>query len=912
MRNISSSSAYAQHQFTVNNGRCLLQVQAPNECAFARTLKEDIMIVDLKGKWQFCDTISGEMLCGNVPSSNISDLLNLGLIPNPFEKTYENEVSEICNKDWLYKRTFFVENELLNCDKVFLFCAQLDTICDVNLNGQFVARSINCHLPLRIDVKAFLHLGENEISIKFYSPVNYVTDKYNECPTPPNPNGRNGVAHIRKPQCHFGWDWGPVLPVSGISGDIYLEGIIGAEIRDLTVKQRHNADGCVKLTLNAEVQFFSDASAEVEFVVNYPDGRVVTILESSAIKREIAETVFYTAETAILNAELWWTKELSNKDIQPLYEVKAVLKKSGTEVSQKSKKIGLRMLTLDRAADCHGENFCFVLNGKKIFCKGANYIPPDSLITRVNDSDYRELIDAAVFSNINMLRIWGGGYYAPDALLDECDKRGIFIWQDFAYACQAYPHFDDEFRNLTISEARSQIRRMRSHPSLALWCGNNEIEQMSALWFYASKYLSWTKKYFHEILPAVIKEEDDRPYIPSSPVGVSYKKGVFADNVGDTHLWAVWHGLQPLSYYSSRYTRFCSEFGFESLPSLKTLHYFADEKDFDLNSEVFLAHQKCNSGNMKMQYYALERFHLPSRFSDYIYLSQYCQSECVREATEHWRRNKGRCNGSLYWQLNDCWPVCSWSSMDYFKRYKMLQYTARRFFAPVAVSINRTKDAFEVYTLNDTFESFECETNFKVCNYSGKVLFEENCISKSKAEASELQIKVTTKKIKYAVKCEDCYAVATLIKNDTEISRSVLLLKKEKHSNLPVPKISKEISFSNGLLTIVLSSNVFAHTVWLNSDFSDEHFSDNCFDILPKEQVTVTLPCQTPPENLDCAVDVFNAADLTRTHGALYELWFKLKVILRPMNFANILVYKFGAKNLGKKTLTKLQKKESK
>lgn len=867
------------------------------------------MKIDLKGKWQFCQCEGGEMLCGNVPSSNISDLLNLGLIPNPFEKTYENEVSVICDKDWIYSRSFFVENKLQNCDKVFLFCAQLDTVCDVNINGKFVAHSKNCHLPLRVEVKEFLRSGENEITIKFYSPVNYVTDKYNECPTPPNSNGRSGVAHIRKPQCHFGWDWGPVLPVSGISGDIYLEGVIGAEISDLTIKQNHKADGSVTLTLCAETQFYSNASAEVEFVVTFPDGQSVTLAGTPTSKRKVAETVFYAAETVILNPELWWTKELSCKDIQPLYEVKAVLKVCGGEVSQKSKKIGLRTLTLDRSADRHGENFCFVLNGKKIFCKGTNYIPPDSLITRVSDSDYRELIDAAVFSNMNMLRIWGGGYYAPDALLYECDKRGILIWQDFTYACQAYPHFDDEFKNLTENEARSQIKRMRSHPSLALWCGNNEIEQMSSLWFYAFKYIEWTKKYFHEILPAVLKEEDERPYIPSSPVGVSYKKGVFADNVGDTHLWAVWHGLQPLSYYSSRYTRFCSEFGFESLPSMKTLRYFADEKDFDLNSEVFLAHQKCNSGNMKMQYYALERFHLPSRFSDYVYLSQYCQSECVRDATEHWRRNKGRCNGSLYWQLNDCWPVCSWSSMDYFKRYKMLQYTARRFFAPIAVSIKRTKNAFGVYTLNDTLETFDCETIFKVCNYSGKVLFEENHASKSNAEQSELQIEVSAKKIKSAIKHENCYAVATLYRNGAEISRSVLLLKKEKQANLPVPKIKKEISFSNGTLTIVLSSDVYAHTVWLNSDFSDEHFSDNCFDILPGEKITVILPCQTPPENLDCAVDVFNAAELTRAHGALYELIFKLKVMLRPMNFANILVYKFGAKNLGKKTLVKLKKR---
>lgn len=864
------------------------------------------MKIDLNGKWQFKEADGGEIMEAVVPSTNYGDLLRLQKIPDPFTGVNEKDVWWVAERDWIYSRSFKADKKLLSYDAVFLVAKQLDTVCEVYLNGSLIGRGENCHIAHRFDVKPFLKAGENHIEIKFYSPVKYVKEMYAKQNTPPNSNGLTGIVHIRKPQCHFGWDWGPALPVSGITDDIYIEAHARARIRDYKVEQIHS-DGKVTLRLECAAEsFFEDCTLKAAFSVKCPDGNILSA-------ESVAENGLFTAEIEILNPELWWTREISGRAEQPLYEVVFGLYSDAALLDGRVISVGLRTIRLNREKDAFGQNFCFELNGVKIFAKGANLIPPDSLITRFSEADLDKLLEAAVFGNFNMLRVWGGGYYASEALLDRCDRLGILVWQDFAFACQAYPFFMPEFEANVLAEIDGVVKRMRHRACLALWCGNNEIEQMAAAWLYMKNYVDWTEKFFYHILPEKLRALDGRSYTAGSPVGIKHMRGVNNDNVGDTHLWAVWHGLQPLTYYRKRLTRFCSEFGFESLPDIKTIKSYAEEKDFSLTSEVFNAHQKCNGGNQKMRYYIASRFRLPLRFTDYIYLSQICQSECVRDASEHWRRNKGRCNGSLFWQFNDCWPVCSWSSLDYFGRYKALQYTAKRFFAPLALSLENTDGGISVFTLNDTLNNYNAELTLKVCDFDGKVLIERNKSVEIQPNTSQNHFCLGMANVRPLKRPRELFAVAEMIIDGETAGRATVLFVKEKRAKLPHADIKKEVEIQNGEMRLTLISDKFARFVMLENALSSAPFSDNFFDLLPDVPVTVTQKLDTAISKEEAlnAVAVFSAADLSAGGNAFTDFLTRAAVFFKPINFFSRLYMRRIPKNISDRAISKINKENN-
>lgn len=928
------------------------------------------MKISLNGKWNLRNK-SGKTAIGcSVPGVNYQSLLEAGLIPDPFVGTNEKNVFGTALEDWVYSKSFYIDNDALNADCVFLHAEQLDTLADIYINGKLAARASNCHLPFDKNVKDFLKAGENSIEILFRSPVRYVRENQKKHPAPHNGNGQDGIVYIRKPQCHFGWDWGPVLPVSGISGDIYLDAVSTARIIGIKTAQKHS-EGKVELEIECEIERFSPEKISVAAAVYAPDGNKLfeTSLTENMLKSERGAALqneidivrpenadfdnqaVYCAKKDILNPELWWTRDLSDKDKQPLYTLKIFVAGKGglnknadssngseldghtdlknsksdvseisdgsTPIAEKTLKIGLRTITLSRAEDRFGRDFCFVLNGVRLFAKGADYIPPDSFITRFGETELSKLTEAIKFSNMNMIRVWGGGYYAPERLMDMCDENGILVWQDFAFACQPYPFFDKEFLNSVKKEAKAQIKRLRNRASLALWCGNNEIETMHMLWATRKKWIRWTDKFFYEILPELVLDTDGAtPYIEGSPCGIAHNKGFDKDNVGDTHLWAVWHGLQPLTYYRKRNTRFCSEYGFESLPCQKTINYFADKKDYALNSPVFKAHQKCSSGNDKMAYYIASRFRLPSRFTDYIYLSQIAQSECVRDAAEHWRRNKGLSNGALFWQLNDCWPVASWASFDYFYRYKALQYTAKHFFAPVALSAyydEKTKKVY-VYALNDTLKNQKLDIKFYISEFNGKRVFESERQVLSEAGKSSLAMEFSLNTLPRGTKLNNIFAAARLFDCSNKIvGQANVLFTAEKNIAFRKSTIEKSVLLTGGKLIISLKSDCFARYVMLESSASDAPFSDNFFDMTAKDEVTVeqALDNETAKRLSGCSqnelnnvISVFSAADLSRSKSAAGDNLKRLRVLLKPINFASWLFMKIIPKPAGKTLLS--------
>lgn len=829
----------------------------------------------LNGKWQFKSHDSSEWKSADVPGCNYLDLMKNGEIPDPFIGLNEKEVEWVAEKDWEYKKEFQISDDELKSDDILLSFKMLDTLCEVRVNEHLILTGNNCFVSHSESVKDFVHSGENVVHILFRSPVRYVKEKYSESPTPVNSNGLNGIVHIRKSQCHFGWDWGPVLPLCGITGDVELEFVRKAKIEYLHVTQDLTAGKAV-ITVKTDIMRYAQSDCEIKLI--HPNG---------TIEKKSGDS----AEFTIDNPELWWTHELSDRSQQPLYTVEARIFSDNKTLERTEKKIGIRKIELNREKDEYGLNFQFKLNGVELFIKGANYIPPDSFITRFTQDKLKHLVDAVKFSNMNMIRIWGGGYYGSDELYELCDKKGILIWQDFQFACQAYPFFDSEFLDNVKHEIKLNVKRLSHHPSLALWNGNNEIEQMHGAWMHMKKYVDYTEKFFYHILEAEIRKYDkSTPYSPGSPVGISHNKGIDSDNVGDTHLWGVWHGLKPMNYYRKRMTRFCSEFGFESLPDIKTIREFASPSDYSLSSEVFKAHQKCANGNDKMIHYIVDRFDLPRHFEDYIYLSQVTQNECISDATEHWRRNKGRCNGSMYWQLNDCWGVCSWSSIDYYGNYKALQYGARHFNAPVSVSIENEKEYIKLFVLNDKRESLDIEVEYEYFDFYCGTLYRDRKSARVGAGKVELISEFDMKTLKYKYDLKRTGLAVRLLKDGVCLQQKVLLFDKEKKLSLPKARLTLKAEKIGDGLSVTVRSDKFARLVKLESEIISQPFSDNFFDLLPNSHKTVTVKCDDS-HDLDTLIDSLNVScltDIVFDKNRFKAVVKSLKVYASPVNIGNM------------------------
>lgn len=833
----------------------------------------------LCGQWTLKDKKGEYKLPATVPGSNYLDLLNEGIIPDPFYGENEKEVYWVAQRDWVYEKSFTITADELAADKITLICKRLDTIAEVFVNGEKVASADNCFMGFEFDVKKYLKEGENTLLVEFESPVNYVKERYEKEKTPPNSNGQNGIVRIRKPQCHFGWDWGPILPVSGIGDDIYLEIRNEGKITDMKIRQKKNEDGSFTVKVNVEGDFYEGEKVTVSLTA--PNGE--------EMKAKGTEVEFIVSEP-----ELWWTYELSGKKNQPLYTVKAVLKNGRKTSDTAEKKIGLRTIELDRSADEYGETFRFILNGVPLFIKGANFIPGDSIPTRFTKDKIEYLLDTALYSNMNMIRIWGGGYYESDGFYDLCDEKGILLWQDFMFACQAYPFFDDAFLENVKKEIAYNIKRLRHHASLALWCGNNEIETMSMGWINFPKYIKWTEKFFHNILPdEVRKYDEDTPFIPGSPCGTGHMKEVDSDNYGDIHLWAVWHGLQNMKYYRKRMTRFCSEFGFESLPDIKTIRTFAEEKDYDIHSPVFSAHQKCNSGNDKMLYYIASRFRLPKKFEDLVYLSQVTQLECISDATEHWRRNKGRCNGSIYWQFNDCWGVCSWSSLDYYGNYKALQYRAKHFNAPVSVSVEDKNKRVKMFILNDKNESKRVTLKCKIFDFESGIIQEKSREFEVKALENKECFTVYEKQLGAKYDLKKTGIKAELYENGELINEKTYLFMPEKELLFKEPKLTLEARDEGDVISVTVKSDIFARLVRIESSLTTLPFSENYFDLLPCESKTVTIKKdgKFSAEELMGSFSLKCANVLPSKSTELYDLKERARVFLKPENLGQWVYY---------------------
>ena len=635
--------------------------------------------LSLNGAWTLNVTDEGghAVFAGvpaTVPGSVYHDLLTVGKIPDPFYRDNEVEALRLMENDFAYTRTFTVPGDLLACDRVLLRCEGLDTLAEIEINGAPAGRADNMHRTWEFDAAALLRPGENTIAVKLASPTRFIRAYDAATPAYGTTDAMVGFPGIRKAHCMFGWDWGPRLPDDGIWRDIALIGVEGARIGDVYVVQRHGGDG-VACDIITHVEQTDGAPAAVEVSVTGPDG-----------ERFVPCTIDGDRATVMIpDPRLWWPNGLGD---QPLYTVAVKLTRDGRELDRWERRIGLRTLTINQQKDEWGEKFCFCVNGVNVFAMGADYIPEDNLLPRVTPARTRRLLEDAKLANMNCVRVWGGGYYPDDFFYDICDELGLLVWQDFMFACGVY-NLTLDFEANIRAEFVDNVRRLRHHASLGLWCGNNEMESFIEDWALNKRQVADYIKMYEYVIPQVLRDEDpERFYWPSSPSSGGSLDDPQDPSRGDVHYWDVWHGRKPFTEYRKFFFRFASEFGFQSFPCMATIEGFTLPEDRNAFSYVMEKHQRNASANGVIASYLSQMYLYPATLDGFVYASQLLQAQAMQYGVEHWRRNRAgeRCMGAVVWQLNDCWPVVSWSSVDYHGRWKALHYYEKRFFAPVLIS----------------------------------------------------------------------------------------------------------------------------------------------------------------------------------------------------------------------------------
>ena len=785
----------------------------------------------LNGTWQLsAGHRSLESVDMQIPGTVLSGLLAAGKIKDPFYRTNEDATRALFWKDYVFTRTFDVDEELLAQQHIVLVCEGLDTLAEISINGTFLAKTDNMHRTWKFQAKKLLHPGKNEIQIVFRSVLRFIEDypyeahkKINYIPC----GSMKGNQLLRKAHSMFGWDWGPQTIDAGIFRDIYLQGYSHARIEDIRIHQQHAKNVSVQTSIT-----LSESVPGQKLCVELSEDGADKPLQTKLCKTN-ADGVA-AVDFVIENPKLWWPNDYGD---QPLYIVRTtLLDEDGTSLESITRRIGLRTLTISQEKDEWGNEFAFCVNGVKIFTRGGNYIPDDCLYTRITEKKLDDIMESCRRAHFNCVRVWGGGYYPSDAFYDLCDEKGLIVWQDLMYACNVYD-VTDAFAENCRQETYDNVRRLRHHASLGLWCGNNEIESAWDHWGDFQKETPYLRadyiRLFEEVLPKAVQEADGETfYWHSSPSSGGCFDNPDDANRGDTHYWDVWHGQKPFTDYRKYFFRFCSEFGFQSFPCAKTVNSFTLEDDRNIFSRVMESHQKNDAANGKMLYYLSENLRYPKDLTHLLYASQVLQGMAIKYGVDHWRRNRGRCMGTLYWQINDDWPAPSWSSIDYFGRWKALHYMAQKFYAPHAVSMTLEDHRCHVYFSNESFETTEYSLTLSIRDLSGNVL--ETYETKGNSPAFSAIETAVVDICSWEDQKDDVFLEAVIHTKDQKVLKDVETLVPYKYLNLKNPVISTEAEETNDAFILHISSDCFAPFVALDFDDADVIFSDNFFHLTDK------------------------------------------------------------------------------
>ncbi|MFC1563765.1 glycoside hydrolase family 2 protein [candidate division KSB1 bacterium] len=807
----------------------------------------------LTENWEFREAGKDQWYPAEVPGAVHTDLLSNGLIEDPFYGGNEQSLQWIGYSNWEYRNILHIGSDIFNKKHIELVFRGLDTYAEVSLNGETILTADNMFREWRTGCREYIKEGDNELRILFRSPINEilpVMEKIGYRLPASNDQGEKTSPYTRKAPYHFGWDWGPRYVTSGIWQDVMLESYDEAGIRNIYVKQERLSSSRADLTAEIEIHSLVNTSAKL-MIETEDDAGSVTEIGNIELKEGVHE---YKVTFSINDPVFWWPNGLGD---QYLYSVKTSLVIDDVKVDEASKKIGLRTVELQQEVDEKGKSFKFIVNGVPVFAKGGNWIPADNFVTRITDDKYRWLLQSCRDANMNMLRVWGGGIYENDIFYELCDEMGIMVWQDFMFACSMYPG-DEEFLDNVRKEAEYQVKRLRGHPSLALWCGNNEIETAWFHWGWKQSVPEtvWDdyKKIFHGILLRVCLEYDsDRSYWPSSPSS-NLEEDANSQNMGDVHYWDVWHGEKPFDYYETQFPRFNSEFGFQSFPNIKTVNYYTNKEDHDIESPVMLAHQKHPRGNQLIRKYMLREYPEPKDFESFLYVSQVLQAEGIKIGAEHLRRLMPECMGSLYWQVNDCWPVASWSGIDFFGRWKAMHYYSKKFYDNILVSPDEKNGKISVYIVSDDTEASSADLRIRLMDFSGRVIREYNRRVNVEPLTSKIYHENEVDEWLADTRKEEAFLYIELISEDGEVlSSNFHYFLPMKELDLPFPDIDYKTEETGNGVKITLSVNKLARNVYFRNDHYDGFFSDNYFDLTPGRTMEIEFRTE---KNID--IDIFN------------------------------------------------------
>lgn len=829
----------------------------------------NIRTVTFDDGWMFSLARSGNWYPADVPGTVHTDLMSNGLIGDPYFGMNERSVQWVDKEDWIYETVFDLCGEIYGSDHMEIVFDGLDTYADVYLNDSLLFSAGNMFRRWRADIKGIAKKDGNRLRVYFHSPIKVDLPKWEALPfdyEASNDQSQNGglfgkrlSVFARKAGYHYGWDWGPRIVTSGIWRDVRVEAWNCAKVEDVYYCQTYVSKERAEITACADI--VADRDIPDARITVSADGKTVfdAVRPLKAGKNSIGLPFI------MKKPKLWWTKELGEPY---LYDFSFAVDDGGREVASARTSVGIRSIRLVRDDVSDGRTFRFELNGVPVFMKGANYIPCDIFLPRVTKEVYERTVEDAAAVNMNMLRVWGGGVYEDDYFYELCDRYGILVWQDFMFACSLYPAEGEWLENVR-AEAEDNLRRLRNHPSVALWCGNNECQLAWFNWGWRRKfekrghpeydsliYSQQEKLYYDVLADAVSRFSLHTDYTPSSP---------FADrdvpddpSKGDTHNWLVWHGNEPIASYCEERGRFFSEYGFQSFPGVETIRTFAPDTAFwRIDSDVMMSHQRGGEfANMRIAQYMEREYWKPAGFADFVYMSQVLQGDAIRTAIEAHRRDKPYCWGTLFWQHNDCWPVASWSSRDWYGCWKAQHYLSEAAFDDILVSPVITGRTAKIFIVSDRLSKCAGTLSVKVVDVYGKELLSSSRKVSVAANSSGIYYETG---LPESADASECVVSAVFACGDGkyESIRTFALLKDMK---LPECRLDVSVVPVDGGLDVTVSSDKFARSVWMTIDGVEHHFSDNFFDLMPGCSRTVNIKTRLTEEEFLRQLRITHAA----------------------------------------------------